>query len=103
MFNKIEKLKKRKFNSHGNKPTININNNEVSQDDLNSLLEYEKIEEIIKNFKERKNNYLEIGSGSGRTSQTIMAIQNSKYVIVDIPPAINVSYNNIRRFFLKKN
>ena len=103
IFNYFEKLKKRKLNSHGNKQTININNNEVSQDDLNSLLEYEKIEEIIKNVKERKNNYLEIGSGSGRTSQTIMAIQNSiKYVIADIPPAINVSYNNIRRFFPEK-
>ncbi len=103
VFQYFDKIKKRNFNSIGKKPTIKIDENEISQDDLNSLLEYEKIEKLRESIKEKKNNYLEIGSGAGRTSQTILAIENNiKYVIADIPPAINVSYNNIKKIFPEK-
>ena len=76
---------------------------EISQDDLNSLFEYEKISSLLKKIENKKNFFLEIGSGSGRTTQTILAIENDiKYVVADIPPAINFAHNNIKNLFPEK-
>ena len=43
MFKDFKKIALRKKNFIQDKPTLNINNEEISQDDLNSLFEYEKI------------------------------------------------------------
>ena len=46
---------------------------------------------------------LEIGAGSGRTSQCIMTFNsNCKYVICDIPPALFISYERLRKVFKNK-
>ena len=103
VFKNFEKIMIRKKNLFQDKPTLKINNEEISQDDLNSLFEFEKISDLLKKVENKKNNFLEIGSGSGRTTQTILAINNNiKYVVADIPPAINFSYNNIKRLFPDK-
>ena len=86
-----------------NKPYLEIDNKKIVQDDLNSLLEYEEIEKLLNLLKVKKNKFLEIGAGSGRTAKTILSIKNNiKYVIADIPPAINISYENLKRFFPNK-
>ena len=103
VFRYFKDIKIKKFNLIGNKPTIKIGEDEISQDDLNSLLEYEKIEKIIQKIKNKRNIFLEVGSGAGRTSQTILAIEKKiKYVIADIPPAINVSKKNITQLYPEK-
>ena len=46
---------------------------------------------------------LEIGAGSGRTSEAIMTINNNlNYVICDIPPAIYISYSRLKIAFPNK-
>jgi len=50
-----------------------------------------------------KNKFLEIGVGSGRTAKTILSINDkAKYVIADLPPAINVSLRNLKVSFPDK-
>ena len=86
-----------------NKPSITIEGCNVSQDSLNSLYEYEKILKIIDKLKNKKNFILEIGSGSGRTAQTVLLLKEKiKYVIVDIPPALYISYSNTKKLFPNK-
>ena len=103
VFKNFEKLKKLKQNFDQKKPSLKINDDLISQDDLNSLFEFEKIDLLINKIENKKNNFLEIGSGSGRTTQTVLAIkENIKYVIADIPPAINFSYENTKRLFPNK-
>jgi len=100
VFKYFNKIRKDKIN---NKPFLTINGNKITQDDLNSLLEFEKIEELLLNLKNKKNTFLEIGAGAGRTAHTILSIKNDiKYVIADIPPAINISYNNLKASFPNK-
>ena len=46
---------------------------------------------------------LEIGAGSGRTSEAMMTINNNlKYIICDIPPAIYISYSRLKIAFPNK-
>ena len=86
-----------------NKPYLDIDNKKIVQDDLNSLLEYEEIEKLLNLLKVKNNKFLEIGAGSGRTAKTILSIKNNiKYVIADIPPAINISYENLKKIFPRK-
>ena len=67
------------------------------------MYEYEKIEKMLINQDNKKNNFLEIGAGSGRTTQTILTMRkNIKYVVADIPPAISYSFNNIKKLFPEK-
>ena len=57
---------------------------------------------MLNNLKSKKS-FLEIGSGAGRTTQTILSlVDNVKYVIADIPPALNLSYKNIKEMFPEK-
>ena len=100
VFKYFSKIKKDKINT---KPFLTINGDNTTQDDLNSLLEYEKIEKLLLNLKNKKNNFLEVGAGGGRTAKAILSINSSiKYVIADIPPAINISYNNLKIAFPEK-
>tara|TARA_A100001015_G_C14960463_1_gene700631 strand:+ start:51 stop:1169 length:1119 start_codon:yes stop_codon:yes gene_type:complete len=103
VFKDFKKIILRKKNLDQDKPSLNINNEDISQDDLNSLFEYEKISYLLDQIKNKKNNFLEIGSGSGRTTQTILTLKNNiKYVVADIPPAINFSFSNIKKLFPEK-
>ncbi len=50
-----------------------------------------------------KKNFIEIGAGAGRTATVILSInENAKYVIADLPPAIEVSYKNLKACFPNK-
>jgi len=103
VFKNFELLKKMKQNYDQKKPSLKIDKNNISQDELNSLFEFEKIDILLDQIKNKKNTFLEIGSGSGRTTQTILAIkENIKYVVADIPPAINFSYDNTKKLFPNK-
>ena len=54
-------------------------------------------------FEEKNKRFLEVGAGAGRTANVILSIHdNAKYVIADLPPAINVSFNNLKAFFPNK-
>ena len=83
--------------------SLNIDGLEITQDNLNSLMEYEQIERLLGKLSVRKNRFLEVGAGSGRTAKIILSINdNSKYVIADLPPAVNVSLNNLKTSFPNK-
>ena len=83
--------------------SLNINDLEITQDNLNSLSEYEKIEDLLGNLSSRKKRFLEVGAGSGRTAKVILSINDdAKYVIADLPPAIDVSFKNIKASFPNK-
>ncbi len=103
VFKNFEIIKKVKENYDQKKPSLIIDGNVISQDDLNSLFEFEKIDFLLSKIKDKKNTFLEIGSGSGRTTQVILAIKKDiKYVVADIPPAINFSYDNTKKLFPDK-
>ena len=103
VFRYLSKLSELEVMSIINKPYLDIDNKKIVQDDLNSLLEYEEIEKLLNLLKVKNNKFLEIGAGSGRTAKTILSIKNNiKYVIADIPPAINISYENLKKIFPRK-
>ena len=54
VFKNFEKIIHRKKNFNQDKPTLRINNIEISQDDLNSLFEYEKITNLLKKIENKK-------------------------------------------------
>ena len=63
----------------------------------------DRIERLLGKLSVRKNRFLEVGAGSGRTAKIILSINdNSKYVIADLPPAANVSFNNLKASFPNK-
>ena len=100
IFKLLSKIKK---NEAAVEHSLKIDDIEVTQDSLNSLSEYEKIAELISITKTKQKKFLEIGAGSGRTAKTILSInEDIKYVIADLPPAINVSYNNLKSCFPNK-
>tara|TARA_B100001123_G_C15154859_1_gene965033 strand:+ start:8 stop:1135 length:1128 start_codon:yes stop_codon:yes gene_type:complete len=83
-----------------NCPRLKINELTITEDKLHSLIEYNQIKKIIKDEKS-KLNYLEIGAGSGRTTETIIRLDQrvNKYVIADIPPALYVNFLRIKHTF----
>ena len=107
-----ENLKSRKVFKYLNKikrnnsiveNSLDIDGLEITQDNLNSLYEYEKIESLFNKIKSTKKFFLEVGAGAGRTSKVILSLNdNAKYVIADLPPAINVSFKNIKASFPNK-
>lgn len=82
-------------------PYVTINDIKISTDKVASLFDCEK---IFKTFEKKKiNRILEIGAGSGRTSEAILSINKEiKYVICDIPPAIYISYKRLKIAFPNK-
>ena len=103
IFRYFEKNQKINQDYNLDKPNLKIDGFKVTQDDLNSLLEYEKIEILINSLKLKKNKFLEIGAGAGRTASTILALNDKvKYVIADIPPAINYSIKSLSKKFPEK-
>jgi putative sugar O-methyltransferase len=82
-------------------PSITIEKFNITTDKLVSLLDYEKINKAF-NFKKIKT-VLEIGAGSGRTSEAIISINsNLSYVICDIIPTAYISYKRLKTAFPDK-
>ena len=84
-----------------NDPFLEINEHNVSSDKINSIFDYEDIDKFS-SFSDKKN-ILEIGAGSGRTSQAILTFNKDlKYTICDIPPALFISYKRLKNVFKNK-
>jgi putative sugar O-methyltransferase len=84
-----------------NDPFLKINEHNVSSDKINSILDYDNINKFS-SFSDKKN-ILEIGAGSGRTSQAILTFNKDlKYTICDIPPALFISYERLKNVFRNK-
>ena len=99
-FKILEKLSDIAYLGFGD-PYLNINNINITHDKINSCLDYDNIKKI-KNFNNFKK-ILEIGAGSGRTSEAIITLNEKiNYTICDIPPAIYISYNRLKKAFPTK-
>tara|TARA_B100001057_G_scaffold179264_1_gene180023 strand:- start:231 stop:1115 length:885 start_codon:yes stop_codon:yes gene_type:complete len=87
-------------------PHIKIDKMILTQDKLNSILEFINIKKILNIINSQSLNFLEIGAGSGRTTETIISLLNEstkiKYVIVDIPPAIYINYLRMKNNYSNK-
>lgn len=84
-----------------NDPFIEINEHKISQDKINSIFDYENINKVSPFCDKKK--ILEIGAGSGRTSQAILDLNNHlKYTICDIPPSLFISYSRLKRVYKNK-
>ena len=80
----------------GNSPTVEIDGVMVTQDLLNSAIEYESFRKVLRSHGEAR--ILEIGAGSGRNADFMLSTGLvEKYVIVDIPPASFISRERISR------
>lgn len=99
-YEKLKLLDDEGYVSFGD-PYIDIEGIKVTSDKINSLFDYDKINRFC-NLNNQKT-ILEIGAGSGRTSQSIMTFNNNcKYVICDIPPALYISYERLKKVFKNK-
>ena len=85
----------------GNPPCIEIDGKRISQDMLNSAIEYRSVQDgqalgsnpVI----------LEVGAGSGRTAYCFLKlIPQAKYIIVDVPPALFISQHFLSSQFKDK-
>ena len=96
---KLEILEKNNF-MIDNCPRLKINQLTITQDKLHSLIELNQIKKIIKN-ENLKLNFLEIGAGSGRTTETIIRLDKrvKKYVVADFPPALYINFLRIKYSF----
>ncbi len=87
-------------------PNLKIDNFTITQDKLNSIIEYVSIKKILDKFNTPTQNILEIGAGSGRTTETLISLLENdkkiKYVIVDIPPALYINYLRMRNNYKNK-
>lgn len=87
-------------------PNINIDNFLLTQDKLNSILEFINIKKILDNIESSSLNILEIGAGSGRTTETVISLLDEnkkiKYVIVDIPPALYINFLRMKNNYPNK-
>ncbi len=98
-FKFLKLLKDKTYLSYGN-PFIEIDDFKITSDKIISLFDLEYIDKFC---NLRKNKILEIGAGSGRTSDCIMSIKDcSNYTICDIPPAIFLSYKRLKLSFPNK-
>jgi putative sugar O-methyltransferase len=79
----------------GNSPKVEIDGVVVTQDLLNSAIEYESFRKVLRS---EGGKILEIGAGSGRNADFMLSTGFvEKYVIVDIPPASFISQERISR------
>jgi len=86
--------------SVGNAPVIEIEGISISQDCLNSAMEYQSITDAIGKPK----TIMEFGAGAGRTAYYFLSmIPDCQYIIVDIPPAAYVSKYILTSLFPDSN
>jgi len=95
IFQKIKNLSDETFIGTDN--IFNLQNNlKITQEKLRTIIEFETIFPLIdrENFK-----IIEIGSGNGRTCDCIINNSNqvSKYVLVDIPPALPSAFQRLKK------
>jgi len=77
---------------------IKINDYDINQHLMYSLIELEKIDKLLNNKTENLN-ILEFGAGYGRTANILFSLKkNVKYVIVDIPPSFYVSKSQFKKY-----
>jgi putative sugar O-methyltransferase len=86
----------------GNPPLIEIDKKRISQDIINSAIEYDPITNSIES-----NNFpkvvLELGAGYGRNAFIFLKLNPKiKYIIVDIPPALWVAQRYLSECFPDK-
>ena len=80
----------------GNSPYIELEERKITQDLLNTVVEYEFYSRTFEDVDHPR--VLEIGAGSGRTIDLILNLHPSaKYVVVDIPPASYLAKVRIQR------
>lgn len=83
---------------YGNPPAISIEGKSISQDVLNSLLEYLSL--ASNHDMSNISTILEVGAGSGRTAHCFLQLMpHIKYIIVDIPPALFLSQTYLSDVF----
>jgi putative sugar O-methyltransferase len=83
----------------GNPPVVLVENRPVSQDLINSLLEYNS---VINSGLDRNGLkvILELGAGYGRNAYVFLkALPAVKYIIVDIFPALHISWRYLANQF----
>ncbi len=98
-FKYLKNLNDKTYLDYGN-PFINIDGFKITSDKITSLFDLEYIEKLT---KLKNKNILEIGAGSGRTSDCIISIGKcANYTICDIPPAIFLSFKRLKKSFPKK-
>ncbi len=84
----------------GNAPFIEIKGRHISQDILNSAIEYAT---IYQGRQSHPSSVLEIGAGSGRTAEFFLRKEaGKKYIICDIMPALFISQKYLSDIFAKR-
>tara|TARA_Y200000002_G_C22676277_1_gene662228 strand:+ start:183 stop:1322 length:1140 start_codon:yes stop_codon:yes gene_type:complete len=84
-------------------PYLEIENIKLTHDKLNSLLDLEMINKIPKLKEKTNKKILEIGAGSGRTSEVFMTLnENLNYVICDVPIASVIAFQRLKKVFPNK-
>jgi putative sugar O-methyltransferase len=85
-------------------PYLTADGINVTHDKVNSIFDFINISDMP-NFNKKNQSVLEIGAGSGRTSEALMTLNTNikKYVICDIPPSNYISYKRLKRAFPDKN
>jgi putative sugar O-methyltransferase len=78
----------------GNPPSIGLGGRLISQDLANSVLEYRSVADVA------QGTLCELGGGYGRTAYAVASLAPiSKYIMVDIPPALTVAQEYISAVF----
>ncbi len=86
--------------SLGNPFSIHFGGKLISQDLANSVLEYNAIREHFKDGRGQATTICELGAGYGRNAFVFLsALRRTKYIIVDIPPALYVSQRYLSELF----
>ena len=81
---------------------VDINEKKINQHFLYTIIEFEKISKIL-DIEKKNLHILEFGAGYGRTANLFLSLSSQvKYVIVDIPPSICVSYEEIKKNYPEK-
>jgi putative sugar O-methyltransferase len=84
----------------GNPFPIRLGGKLISQDLANSVLEYNSIREHFRPASTERPTICELGAGYGRNAYVFLsALKQTKYIIVDIPPALYVSQRYLSKLF----
>jgi len=85
----------------GNPPAITIGSKLVSQDIMNSYLDYSNLSNLADLTKVKC--ILELGGGYGRTAHYILSKHTDlSYILVDIPPALHIAQKYLQEIFPEK-
>ncbi len=83
----------------GNPPSVRVKGREISQDLAHSVLEYRSVSSGVPELR-TLGTVAELGAGYGRTAQVFMRLlPATRYVVVDIPPALYISQRYLSSIF----